>query len=79
MVFDPEVHLVKKEAKMCNQHEVLDAAFFDDHTLTVLLQEQWSGPDSVAVVCQLPLGPLADHTFLPLTSQDVPLDQRPQM
>ncbi|XP_033633134.1 anaphase-promoting complex subunit 4-like [Asterias rubens] len=63
----------------CNQHEVLDAAFFDDHTLTVLLQEQWSGPDSVAVVCQLPLGPLADHTFLPLTSQDVPLDQRPQI
>ncbi|XP_038064337.1 anaphase-promoting complex subunit 4-like [Patiria miniata] len=60
----------------CNQYGILDAAFFDDFTLSVLLQERWAGQESASVICQLPLAALSYQSFTQLSRHGEPLNQR---
>ncbi|PIK52817.1 putative anaphase-promoting complex subunit 4-like [Apostichopus japonicus] len=59
----------------CQKHRVLDAAFYDDTTLSILLQE---ADDTVqdSVLCQLPICSLDDKTSsLPTNSQGTVLTE----
>ena len=54
----------------CGEHQVLDAAFYDDNTLSFLLHEGAadSTDECVSVLCQMPLEVLHDDRFSPVTA-----------
>lgn len=61
------------QTRQCQKHKVLDAAFYDDHTLSVLLQEcDDSLQDCVSVLCQLPISSLDKMPSVPLMTEVPP-------
>ncbi|XP_022085511.1 anaphase-promoting complex subunit 4-like, partial [Acanthaster planci] len=68
--------IVSHHSQRGNQYEILDSAFFDNHTLSVLLQERWGGPESASIICQVPLAALLHQQFTLLSEHDEPLNQR---
>ncbi|XP_033126468.1 anaphase-promoting complex subunit 4-like isoform X3 [Anneissia japonica] len=56
----------------CSQHQVLDACFYDDETLSLLLHEMNSEGENLSILCQLSLSALIrTQLFIKLSSGDV--------
>ncbi|XP_072042163.1 anaphase-promoting complex subunit 4-like [Amphiura filiformis] len=58
-------------SQSCSEHQILDAAFYDDKTLSFLLHEKGDGKsdECVSVLCQVLLEALQDEHFTQISSE----------